>query len=72
MVRLGLPNRLKSNNGRSAENSQPGSRGTSPMRTPPAEAKGLILRTKVLKVGDGHTIIIVQLTLISTWCRQET
>ena len=64
MVRLGLPNRLKSNNGRSAENSQPGSRGTSPMRTPPAEAKGLILRTKVLKVGDGYTIVIVQLTLI--------
>ena len=42
------------------------------MRTPPAEAKGLILKTKVLKVGHGYTIVIVQLTLIYTSFRQGT
>jgi hypothetical protein len=51
MVRLGLPTRLKSSNGKNGEGSQPGSRGTSPMRTPPADSKGLVLKTKVIRVG---------------------
>ncbi len=49
MVRLALPNRLKSYNGKSGETSQPESRPTSPGRSP-IELKGLILKTKVLRV----------------------
>ncbi|KAG8526709.1 uncharacterized protein KY384_008138 [Bacidia gigantensis] len=44
-----IPNRLKSYNGKNDSPSQPHSRGTSPMRTPPVEAKGLVLRTNVIK-----------------------
>lgn len=51
MVRIGLPNRLKSYNGKSGVTSQPDSRGTSPMRMP-TEAKGLVLRTKVLRARN--------------------
>ncbi|CAD6582059.1 MAG: hypothetical protein ASARMPREDX12_000739 [Alectoria sarmentosa] len=51
MVRIGLPNRLKSYNGKNGVSSQPNSRGTSPMRTP-TEAKGLVLRTRVLRARN--------------------
>lgn len=49
MVRLGLPNRLKTYNGKNGEASQPESRQTSPGRSP-TETKGLLLKTKVLRV----------------------
>lgn len=52
MVRLGLPTRLKSSNDKNGECSQPGSRGMSPMRTPSADSKGLVLKTKVIRVGQ--------------------
>lgn len=51
MVRIGLPTRLKSYNGKNGVTSQPDSRGTSPMRTP-TEMKGLVLRTKVLRAKN--------------------
>ena len=46
MVRI-IPNRLKSHNGKPG--SQSGSRSSSPMRTPPSDQKGLVLRTTVIK-----------------------
>ncbi|KAK4696681.1 phosphatidylserine decarboxylase, partial [Lecanoromycetidae sp. Uapishka_2] len=52
MVRLGLPNRLKNYNGKGGDTtSQPSSRGTSPMRAP-ADTKGLILKTNVLRARN--------------------
>lgn len=56
MVHLGLPTRLKSHNGKDADANQPESRGASPGRSP-IEPKGLVLKTKVLKVrrlATGH------------------
>jgi len=49
MVRLGLPNRLKSYNGKNGTTPQSESRAASPGRSP-TEAKGLVLKTKVVKV----------------------
>ena len=46
MVRI-IPNRLKSHNGKPG--SQSGSRSSSPLRTPPSDQKGLVLRTTVIK-----------------------
>ena len=48
MVRI-IPNRLKSYNGKNGGGSQPGSRGSSPLRTSPSESKGLVLKTTVIK-----------------------
>ena len=50
MVRLGLPSRLKSYNGKPDESSPNDSRTSSPSRSP-TEPKGLILKTKVVKVS---------------------
>ena len=52
MVRIPLPNRLKSSNGKIGINgeSQSGSRSSSPMRAS-ADGKALVLKTTVLRVG---------------------
>ena len=42
-----IPSRLKSYNGKGASQEQ--SRSNSPMRTPSAEQKGLVLKTTVIK-----------------------
>ena len=58
MVRLSLPSRLKSHNGKAGDStSQSASRAESPMRGP-TETKGLILKTQVLRVGIFHHIIL--------------
>ncbi|KAL9098265.1 MAG: hypothetical protein Q9163_006049 [Psora crenata] len=48
MVRI-IPSRLKSSNGKNGGSSQSGSRASSPSRTPPAEPKGLVLKTTVIQ-----------------------
>lgn len=50
MVRIGISSRLKSSNGKVGTASQDEIRASSPMRTP-AEVKGLVLKTKVLRVS---------------------
>ena len=61
MVRLGLPSRLKSYNGRNGDAAQSDSRVASPGRSP-TESKGLVLKTKVVKVSP------LQLPYVSRFC----
>ncbi|KAL8770651.1 MAG: hypothetical protein Q9209_003719 [Squamulea sp. 1 TL-2023] len=51
MVRMSLPSRLKSHNGRNGGETQGSSRGTSPMRSA-TDGKGLLLKTTVLRARN--------------------
>ncbi|KAL8710900.1 MAG: hypothetical protein Q9225_007209 [Loekoesia sp. 1 TL-2023] len=51
MVRMSLPSRLKSNNGKNGGESQDASRSSSPMRSA-IEGKGLLLKTSVLRARN--------------------
>lgn len=71
MVRLGLPTRLKSYNGKNGDAAQSESRSASPGRSP-TEAKGLVLKTRVIRVSaPGSPSFVPSVKLIMVRSRHE-
>lgn len=65
MVRMSLPNRLKSHNGKIGVESQDAGKGISPMLSA-TDGKGLLLKTTVLRVGPCVDIFNVHVLIVES------